>query len=60
MLLRRLLRLGIPVEQREPAVPKIMSSDYLFTLYSLQLQLVGADPDRGANASARCIYSPAT
>lgn len=51
---------AFPVEHREPVVPKIMSSDYLFTLYSLQLQLAGADPDRGANASARGIYSPPT
>lgn len=47
------------MEHREPVVPKIMTSDDLFTLYSLQLQPVGADPDREANASARCIYSPA-
>lgn len=38
--------LGIPMEHREPVIPKIMSSDYLFTFYSLLLQLSGANPDR--------------
>lgn len=51
---------GVPAGHREPVVPKIMTSAYLFTLYSLQLQPLGANPDRGANTSARCIYSPAT